>query len=56
MTEIKLNIIGYASKIRKVDRHRPVVSNETIVTTRQEFSFTIVTPVKSITGIVLLDF
>ena len=47
---------GYGSKIRKVIRCRPTVSNETILANRQEFFFTKVTPVQSITDIVLLDF
>ena len=44
---------GYGSKIRKVNRCRPVVSIETILATRQEFFFTKVAPVQSITDIVL---
>ena len=47
---------GYVSKIRKVSRCRPAVLNETILATRQEFFFTKVAPVQSITDIVLLDF
>ena len=43
-------------KIRKVNRCRPVVSNKTIPETGQEFFFTKVAPVQSITGIVLFDF
>ena len=35
---------------------RPAVSNETIVATRQEFFFTKLAPMQSITDIVLLDF
>ena len=30
---------GYGSKIQKVSRHRPAVSNETILANRQEFLF-----------------
>ena len=59
VTDIKLNTVsldGYDSKIRKVSRCRPAVSNETILATRQEFSFTKAAPVQSITDIVLLDF
>ena len=58
MTEIKLKILGrvYGSKIQKVSRCRPAVSNETIPVTRQGFLFTKVAPVESITDIVLLDF
>ena len=46
----------YGYKIRKVSRFRPTVSNKTILATTQEFFFTKVTPVQSITEIVLLDF
>ena len=46
----------YGSKIRKVSRSRPAVSNEAILATRQEFLFTKVFPVQTITDIVLLDF
>ena len=35
---------GYGSKKRKVNRCRSTVSNETILTTRQEFFFTKVAP------------
>ena len=58
VTEIKLKILGrvYGSKIQKVSRCRPAVSNETIPVTRQGFLFTKVAPVESITDIVLLDF
>ena len=52
--EISLNRYGF--KIRKVSRWRPKVSNETILETKQEFFFTIVSPVQSITDIVLLGF
>ena len=38
---------GYGSKIRKVSRCRPVVSNETLLATKQEFFFTKVAPVQS---------
>ena len=51
---ISLNRYGF--KIRKVSRWRPKVSNETILETKQEFFFTIVAPVQSITDIVLLGF
>ena len=47
---------GYGSKIRKVSRSRPTVSNETILETKQEFFFTKVAPVQSIIDIVLLGF
>ena len=42
--------------LRKVSRCRPAVSNETILATRQEFFFTKVASVQSITDIALLDF
>ena len=51
--------IGYIfgrSKIRKVCRCKHAVSNETILTTRQELFFTKVTSVQGITDIVLLVF
>ena len=44
------------SKIRKGDICRPTVSNETVLATKQEFFFTKVTSVQSITDIVLLGF
>ena len=47
---------GYGSKIQKVNRCRPTVSNETILAIKKEFLFTKVTPVKIITDIVLLGF
>ena len=46
----------YVSKILKVSRWRPIVSNETILTTKLEFFFTKVVPVQSITDILLLGF
>ena len=51
-----ISLNGYGCKIRKVSRCRPAVSNETILATRQEFFFTKVAPIQSITGILLLDF
>ena len=53
---MRISLDGYGSKIWKVSRCRPTVSNETILATKQEFFFTKVTPVKSITDIVLLGF
>ena len=47
---------GYGSKIRKASRSRPAVPNEIILATRQEFFFTKVASVKSITDIALLHF
>ena len=41
---------------RKVSRYRPAASNETILTTRQEFFFTKVALVQIIIDIALLDF
>ena len=43
-------------KIRKASRHRLTLSNETILATTQEFFFTKVTLVQSITNILLLSF
>ena len=51
-----MSLDGYCSKIRKVGRCRPTVSNETILATRKDFSLTKVAAVQSITDIVLLDF
>ena len=51
-----LSLDGYGSKIRKVNRCRPTVSNETILVTKQEFSFIKVAPVQGITDILLLGF
>ena len=42
--------------IQEVSRCRPTVSNETIIATKQEFFFTKVAPLQSITDIVLLGF
>ena len=46
----------HSSKIRKVSRCRPTVSNKTILAIKQEFFFTKVAPLQSITDIVLLIF
>ena len=51
-----ISLDGYGSKIRKVSRCRPTVSNGTILATKQESFFTKVAPVQSITAIVLLGF
>ena len=57
VTEIKcISLNGYGSKIRKVSRCRPTVSNGTILATKQEFFLTKVAPVQGITDIVLLLF
>ena len=53
---VRIYLDGYDSKIQKVSRCRPTVSNETILETKQEFFFTKVAPVQSITDIVLLGF
>ena len=52
---VRMSLGGYGSKIRKVSRCRPTVSNDTILETKQEFFFTKVAPVKSIIAIVLSD-
>ena len=41
---VRISLDGYGSKIRKVSRCRPTVSNETILATKQEFSFTKAAP------------
>ena len=53
---MRISLDGYGSKIRKVSRCRPTVSNETILATKQEFFFTKVVPVQSITDIIQLGF
>ena len=53
---MRISLDGYGSKIRKVSRCRPAVSNETILVTKQDFFFTKVAPVQSITDIELLGF
>ena len=44
------------SEFKNIDFHDFTVSNEAIPATKQEFFFTKVAPVQSITGIVLLVF
>ena len=51
-----MSLDWYGSKTRKESKYRTAVSNETILATRQETFFTKVTPVQSITGILLLAF
>ena len=51
-----MSLDGYVSKIWKVSRWRPTVSNETILATKQEFLFTKVAPVQSMTDSPLLGF
>ena len=53
---MRISLDGYGSKIRKVSRCRPTVSNETILGTKQEFFFTKVAPLQSITDIIILGF
>ena len=53
---VRISLDGHASKIRKASRCRPTVSNETILATKQEFFFTKVAPLQSMTDIVLLGF
>ena len=55
-TNVRISLDGYDSKIWKVTRCRPTLSNETILVTKQEFFFTKVAPMQSITDIVLLCF
>ena len=45
---------GFGSKLWKVSRCSPAVSNETILATRREFLLTKVAPVQGIIDIVLL--
>ena len=56
MRSSAISLDGYGSKIRKVSRCIPTVSNGTILVTKQEFFLTKVAPVLSITDIVLLVF
>ena len=51
-----MSLVGYGSKILKVNGYRATVSIETIVATKREFFFTKVAPVQSITDTVLLGF
>ena len=51
---VRISLDGYGSKIRTESRHRPAVSNETILATKQEFFFTKIAPVQSITDFALL--
>ena len=56
MRSSSISLDGYGSKIRKVSRCRPAVSNETILGTRQKIFFTKVTFVQSITYTVFMVF
>ena len=53
---VRISLKRYGSKIWKVSRCRPAVSNETILKTKQKFFFTKLAPVKSIADILLLGF
>ena len=53
---MRIYLDNNGSKIRKVSKCRPTVQNETILATKQEFFFTKVAPVQSITDIELLGF
>ena len=53
---MRISLDRYGSKKRKASRYRSTVSNETILATKQEFLFTKVALVQSITDIILLDF
>ena len=53
---VRISVDGYGSKIRKVIRYRPIVSNEAILATTDEFFFAEVAHVQSITDILLLGF
>ena len=54
--DLRISLDGYSSKIRKVSRGRPTVSNETILATKQEFFITKVASIQSITDNALLVF
>ena len=51
-----MSLCRYGSKIQKVSRYRPTVSNETIPATNQEFFFTKLAPLQSRIDIALFDF
>ena len=51
---MKICLDGYGSKIRKVSRCRPTVSNEIILATKHEFFFAKVVPVQNINAIAFL--
>ena len=51
-----ISLDGYGSKIQRVSRYKPAVSNKTILATRYKFFFTKAAPVQSITDTVFLDF
>ena len=45
---VRISLDEYGSRIRKVSRCRPTVSNETILPTKQEFFFRKAAPVKTV--------
>ena len=53
LRSISISLDEYGSKIRKVSRCRPALSNETTLATRKEFILTKVVQVQSITDIAL---
>ena len=53
---MSISLDGYSSKIWRVSRCRPTVSNKTILSTKKEFFFTKVALAQSITYIVVLGF
>ena len=53
---MRISLSRYGSKLRKISRCGPTVSNETILEIKQEFFFTKVAPVQGITEIVQLSF
>ena len=54
--KVRIALDGYGSKIQKVSRCRPTVSNEINLATKQEFFFRKVFPIQSTTDILLLGF
>ena len=50
---MRMSLDGYSSKIRKVSRCIPTVSNQIILGIELEFLFTKAAPIQSITDIVL---
>ena len=53
---VRISFDKQGSKIQKISRCKPIVSNESTLAAEQEFFFTKVAPVKSITDILLLGF
>ena len=54
--DVRISLDGYGSKIWKVSKCRPTLSNEAILATKQEFFFTKLASVQSITDILVLGF